>query len=309
MKKFIIKLLSCFIPSRKMRREFRTQGFHKTNESTCTQCCYTMHEPGHYYSTIPSVEDVKKHQTKEKSKLSVDILGIDLNLNMQVEYLNQIESFNKEYLWPDEKMNEFFYNSVNPMYPTGCGKTLHAMLKIIRPKKIIEIGSGHSTAMMVDTNRIFLDNSVKITCIEPYPCRLHELFGSDMDKYITLHENKLQDVEMVLFDELEDGDILFVDSSHVAKLESDVNKILFEILPRLKQGVIIHIHDIHYPFEYPDYWFDMKIFWNETYILRAFLQYNKVFEIVFWGSCVSTLCKPNYNPYSFGSSIWLRKIL
>ena len=259
--------------------------------------------PGHYYSTIPSKEDVDNYLSKS-SPLPKELPGIDLSMDVQKQFLDQIKMLKKEYVWTANKQDGHFYYSENNMFGEGCASVLYSMIRIFNPKRIIEIGSGHSTSMMVDTNRLFQDNSIKITCIEPYPCRLHEVFGKDMDKYIKLHEKKLQEVDIALFDELVEGDICFIDSSHVTKLESDVNKNLFEILPRLKKGVIIHFHDILYPFEYPRKWIEENWGWNEAYILRAFLQFNKDFEIIFWGNCVQHLLGPKL---PLGGSIWLRK--
>jgi hypothetical protein len=118
-----------------------------------------------------------------------------------------------------------------------------------------------------------------------------------------------------VFERLEENDILFLDSSHVSKTGSDVNYYLFEILPVLKPGVLVHVHDILYPFEYLKEWvLGEKRSWNETYALRAFLQYNSAFEIVYWNNFAShrlreelahlmPLCLENE-----GGSIWLRRV-
>jgi hypothetical protein len=114
----------------------------------------------------------------------------------------------------------------------------------------------------------------------------------------------LQDVPLSTFQLLDSGDVLFVDSTHVAKLGSDVNRILFEILPALASGVVVHFHDVFYPFEYPKNWVREGRGWNETYVLRAFLEYNEAFEILLWGHMLRTL-----GHYAgTGGSIWLRKL-
>ena len=113
------------------------------------------------------------------------------------------------------------------------------------------------------------------------------------------------------------NDILFVDSTHVLKTGSDVHYEIFHILPNLKAGVIVHFHDIQYPFEYPDSWiFNENFSWNEVYALRAFLMYNSNFEILFFNNffgrfghdmILKSFASLAAFPESFGGSIWLRK--
>lgn len=116
-----------------------------------------------------------------------------------------------------------------------------------------------------------------------------------------------------VFENLGENDILFVDSSHISKANSDVNLIIFEILPRLKKGVYVHFHDIIYPFEYPKEWLEQKRAWNEIYILRSFLECNPAFEIVFFNSCMWHLYKEEFISYfpqvSYaGVGLWIRKV-
>ena len=121
-----------------------------------------------------------------------------------------------------------------------------------------------------------------------------------------------------MVDQLAANDILFIDSSHVSKAGSDVNHILFELLPRLAPGVFVHFHDVLYPFEYPREWFELGISWNEPYILRAFLQYNTQFPIRFWNDfmmkfhaeAIQKLMPLCADPPAFGvgGSLWLQRV-
>jgi hypothetical protein len=129
---------------------------------------------------------------------------------------------------------------------------------------------------MADVARRFLDGATKITAIEPYPRPFLARIGVD------LIEAKVQDVGPEVFDTLERGDILFIDSSHVAKTGSDVNRLFFEIMPRLRPGVRIHVHDIFLPADYPRGWvIDENRSWNEQYVLRALLMDSKRLRVVF----------------------------
>jgi predicted O-methyltransferase YrrM len=188
------------------------------------------------------------------------------------------------------------------------------MIRHARPRKIVEVGSGYSSCVILDTNEIFLNNTVNCTFIEPYPKRLFSLVKEDDKSHFELIEKNLQDVDLKQFQQLSNNDILFIDSTHVSKTNSDVNYILFKILPSLQPGVLIHFHDILYPFEYPKAWLYEGRAWNEAYILRSFLQYNSSFKIEFFNTFLEhfhsalflekmPLCMKNT-----GASIWLRKL-
>ena len=131
---------------------------------------------------------------------------------------------------------------------------------------------------------------------------------------IKILDRGLQDIELSYFDILNEGDILFIDSTHVSKVNSDVNYLFFEILPRLKKGVYIHLHDIFYPFEYPKEWIYKGMIWNELYLLRAFLQNNNDYEIIFFQNMMMKTHEKLYReewPFNHslhGGSFWMRKI-
>jgi hypothetical protein len=154
------------------------------------------------------------------------------------------------------------------------------ILRHFKPKRIIEVGSGFSSAVIIDTNEIFFDGEIQVRFIEPFPDRLNWfLSGTRKPEHYFLHEKKVQQVPDSEFLALEENDLLLIDSSHVSKLGSDVNHLFFNILPKIKKGVIVHIHDICYPFEYPEPWVKEKRFWNEAYLLRSFLTFNDHYEI------------------------------
>ncbi|MDZ7833372.1 MAG: hypothetical protein U5L07_16635 [Desulfobacterales bacterium] len=166
--------------------------------------------------------------------------------------------------------------------------------------------------MTLDTNERFFNWSIDTTLIEPYPDTLWSLLKTE-DKP-NLVQMRLQDVPLDRFEHLEENDILFVDSTHVSKINSDVNKILFEILPVLKPGVHVHFHDIVWPFEYPKEWVYEGRAWNEAYILRAFLMFNKMYKIVLMSSYVCHFFGYYFKQYmplcleNSGTSLWIKKM-
>ncbi len=126
--------------------------------------------------------------------------------------------------------------------------------------------------------------------------------------------NKVEDVPQNEFNVLTANDVLFIDSSHVLKIGSDLSKLFYTVLPQLKAGVIVHIHDIFWPFEYPEEMIREGRFWNEIYFIRSFLQFNDSFEILYFSSFIESqypdvlkASLPNYSEFS-GASLWLRRI-
>ncbi len=239
--------------------------------------CYPA---GHFSSPIVLVKDIKKQESEIWNKANNEsVNGIDLRTDEQIKL---IESFTESYAdipFKATKQENIRYQFENGFYSYTDGIVLYSMIRHFQPKRIIEIGSGFSSAVMLDTNELFFNNEIKLTFIEPYPERLISRM-KDIDKKSTvIIESDVQKVSLDTFEELEKGDILFVDSSHVAKTGSDVNYILFEVLPSLKSGVLIHFHDIFFPFEYPKEWVYEGRSWNENYFLKAFLMYNDKFEI------------------------------
>lgn len=203
---------------------------------------------------------------------------------------------------------------MNDYYSYGEGIILFCMIRHIQPKRIIEVGSGFSSAVILDTNELFFNYAISCTFIEPHPERLVSLIKKGDKNRIKIIQKKLQDVDINIFSDLSAGDILFIDSTHVSKVGSDVNCIFFKILPYINSGVYVHFHDIYYPLEYPKEWIYEGRAWNEAYLLRAFLQYNDSFKIQFFNSFLAHLYRDKLiqdmplfmkNP---GSSIWIKKL-
>ena len=270
--------------------------------------------PGHFYSPIPSLKEINLHEQLIWKKASDELPGIDMNIEEQKTYLRDFKLVYKDLPFVEEKNNHLRYFFNNPHYSYSDAIFLYCMLRTLKPKHIIEVGSGYSSCVMLDTNDIFFNNQIKISFIEPYPQLLQSVMKApDIERYQVIPMG-LQDVGIEKFGDLCENDILFIDSTHVSKINSDVNRIFFEILPMLSVGVYIHFHDIFYPFEYPRQWVFEGRAWNENYILRAFLQYNKSFKIVFFGSYLLNLLKKEFEldmplcMKNIGGSIWIKKI-
>jgi hypothetical protein len=173
---------------------------------------------------------------------------------------------------------------------------------------VLEIGSGHTTALALDTAAASGLGDLELSCVEPYPERLLSLLR-DGDP-VTLVSRPVQDVPLTAYEALEPGDVLFIDSTHVAKAGSDVVWLYLQVLPRLAAGVVVHIHDVFWPFEYPEAWLREGRDWTENYLLHAFLVGNADWEVVLFSSWLWKE-HPSLVPDALASeepgSIWLRK--
>jgi predicted O-methyltransferase YrrM len=236
--------------------------------------------PGHYYSALPSKED-RLRAMESASATKFDLSGIDMDWEGQERLLETLLPFLDAGGIPEKPGDGRRYGLQNPSFGVGDALFLQAMMRHFRPGKIVEVGSGHTSAMMLDVNDLHLGNSVEFEFIEPYPELLRSLLREN-DKQWRIHSDILQQADLGIFRTLKRNDILFIDSTHVLKAGSDVCRIFFEVLPCLAPGVVVHFHDILWPFEYPANWLNEGRAWNEAYALRAFLQYNKDFSIILW---------------------------
>lgn len=229
---------------------------------------------GHFYSPVVDQELVRKDETRIWKDLTTPSLeGIDLNVTEQLELLAEFETYYPDIPFHETQTEGSRYYFQNPYYSYTDAITLYCFIRKFRPAKIVEVGSGFSSAAMLDTVD-HLDLRTGLSFIEPHPERLYHLFSSADKSKNTVLDTPVQRIELDVFTNLKDGDILFIDSSHVVKTGSDLQFLFFEVLPNLQKGVLIHFHDIFYPFEYPKEWIYGRRNWNEDYFLRAFLMYN-----------------------------------
>ena len=270
--------------------------------------------PGHFYSPIALLDEVKAREEKLFGNFSKPISAVDLNETGQLELLKEFTTYYKELPFPKHKTAGLRYYFENPNYSYSDAIIYFCMLRHAKPKRLIEIGSGFSSCVALDTNERFFAGKIDVTFIEPYPELLLSLLQDEDRARTRILPNQLQTVDIGEFERLDAGDVLFVDSTHVSKIGSDVNYILFEILPCLKPGVFVHFHDIFFPFEYPKEWIYEGRAWNECYLLRAFLQYNRQFKIMFFNTYMERRFCEEFQKHmplclqNRGGSIWLQKL-
>jgi predicted O-methyltransferase YrrM len=268
---------------------------------------------GHYYSPIPSLEEIRSRHSQIFNRAD-QLLEIDLQTDNQLDLVQALSQFAKEANLPDHATKEYRYYSENNFFEQADGVVLYSLLRFLQPSRIVEIGSGFSSALILDTNERDLGGRMKCTFVEPYPDRLMGLLrGTDSDE-VEIIASPLQDINLDMILELRENDVLFIDSSHVSKVGSDVNLLIFDVLPRLAKGVYVHIHDVFYPFEYPEQWVYQGWAWNEAYILRAYLQANAGYRIRLWNSYLAHFHRdevarqlPRWD-CKHGASIWLQRV-
>lgn len=235
--------------------------------------------PGHFNSPLPSVDEVHRRVPRILQASPADLAPIQLNEEDQLELLKELARYYPDHPFQPTKTEGLRYFFDNVFYGYTDSLLFYCMIRHLKPQRVIEIGAGYSSCVLLDTNELNFGNAIQCTFIDPHPAQLLSLIHPSDASDIRLIREQVQDVDKSLFSELEPGDVLFVDSSHVSKAGSDVNHIFFHILPTLRQGVWVHFHDIFYPFEYPLEWLTEGRAWTEAYLLRAFLQYNQVFRI------------------------------
>lgn len=205
--------------------------------------------------------------------------GIDLNVEGQLKMLERL-TFSQELLGiPSTKTEALEFHFNNHGFESGDAEYWYQLIRLVKPKRIFEVGSGYSTLIAtkaVSENRKNDANyQCEHICIEPYEMSWLE------DLEVTVLRKKVEDVDLSFFSELEENDVLFIDSSHVIRPGGDILFEYLEVLPSLNSGVIVHIHDIFSPQHYPMKWIKDEVrFWNEQYLLEAFLSSNREWRIV-----------------------------
>jgi predicted O-methyltransferase YrrM len=219
--------------------------------------------PGAFYS--PVVDAAAVTSEPERSRVwpadPQDPAGIDVR---EAEQLALLASAGAHRL-PTDWTGPGPFDPDNDQFPLQDAGLLYGLVRHLRPSRVVEVGSGWSTTV---TRRAIADGGLPttLTCIEPYP----RAFVRAMEG-IELRVEKVEHTPAAVFDELEEGDVLFIDTSHVAKTGSDVVHLVLQVLPRLARGVVVHVHDIFIPEDYPTGWVETGFGWNEQYVVQAFL--------------------------------------
>ena len=271
--------------------------------------------PVTYYSPIPDTrslaDDIWDHP--------YDLSGIDMDdcaqLALLARFANALKNEYSEI--PKEKGTvSYAYYYQNGTFESVDAEVLYCFIRSLRPKLIYEVGSGFSTrlaALAVAQNADQSESLCELVAFDPYA---DETVRRGFPGLARVVPRRIQDVELELFEGLGADDILFVDSSHVVSIGSDVCHVLLRILPRLNSGVVVHFHDVFLPFEYPRRHVIKNChFWNEQYALHAFLLFNSDYEVLWAGNYMAHKY-PERLEFAFPSyvrertrpgSLWIRR--
>jgi predicted O-methyltransferase YrrM len=263
----------------------------------------------HYYEPMFNPKYLR-YSLKEDRPLP----GIQLNVAEQLDILSKFHFNNELMSFPLEKTKNgigFYYH--NGKFGSGDAEYYYNMIRLYKPKRIVEIGAGYSTLMAINAitanKRRNRDYTCELTCIEPYERPWLEQLQ------VRLMRERVEKVDKVLFSQLSRNDILYIDSSHIIRPQGDVLFECLEVLPILKSGVIIHIHDVFTPGDYPDW--DFVHFFNEQYLVEAFLSCNTDFKIIgalnflqrhYFSELASKCPILKSEPHKVAGSFWIIKM-
>jgi hypothetical protein len=245
--------------------------------------------------------------------------GIEWDLDAQLGEVRRIAPYLAEMADIPRAANDDAptYHWENDFWRGADAMVHYGLLRDVKPRRVVEIGAGWSSLLMADAlERNHAEGAARadVDQIEPYP---RTTLLSALPEHWSLHETILQRADLRLFDALGAGDVCFYDGSHVARAGSDVVWFFFEVLPRLRPGVLVHIHDVLWPADYPDEWiFERGQTWNEQYVLQAFLMYNELFEPIICNSmlfqrkrkALEELFAVTPETQHSGVSVWLRRL-
>lgn len=235
-------------------------------------------EPGHYYSPINDPAESEAYYGSDRYLRQCARVDALLDMQAMVAFWKKLAPLTVDF--PFRKAEGFRYFGRNNMFQYFDATILSGLLRWLDPRRIIEVGSGYSSAAMFDTlDRMKKPRLAAFTTIDPDQSRIRRLSPPTFAEVIP---GLVQDQPPERFSALDAGDLLFIDSSHVMKTASDVHYLFLHILPALKPGVVVHVHDIFYPFEYPKRWNTLhNRSWNEIYIVDTLLTHGQSFEVLF----------------------------
>lgn len=298
-----------YLPLLKQIRKFGVQHFPLHKKAFQRTGVFPIW--GHYYE--PQFEFPKSFDASLKRPLHIDFkVAQQLKQLASFQFAEELESFSIDKQKSHAPGRPSFYIN-NGAFGPGDADLYYLMIRNLKPKRIIEIGSGFSTLLALEAVKKNAAEGVhtKLICIEPY-----ETAWLDTCNEIELIRKRLEELDLSFFSQLEENDILFIDSSHIIQPDNDVLYEYLRLLPALNKGVLIHVHDIFSPRNYRQEWITEEVrFWNEQYLLEAFLYYNQSFSVVFALNLikndhyqeVSEVLK-NVTPASQPGSFWLQKV-
>jgi predicted O-methyltransferase YrrM len=292
---------------RALERAFRWFLTHRRDyaiQAVADQCSwedwerngFNLTEAG-FYSPIPPIHELPSDIWARRSELP----GIEVREDAQLALLRELRA-SYGGAWdalPEQADDPSRFQLRNMTFESVDAEIAYGLFRSVGPKRVVEIGSGWSTLLALEAleRNTAEGRPGSITACEPYPSGALKLAAES--GRIDLIVEPVQGVPLDVFLALGAGDVLFIDSSHVCRIGSDVQYEFLDVLPRLAPGVLVHVHDIFLPYEYPRSWVEAeKRFWNEQYVLQAFLAFNGAYEVVWMSGWMSA-----YHPSELDGAI------
>ncbi len=275
--------------------------------------------PVHFYSPVPDLDDLARRRVWDRRS---PLAGVDFRPEAQVELLGRIgRAHGGECDWPAGSAGQpdrFF--TENGCFSFGCAASAHGILRHFKPRRIVEIGSGNSSLVIAEALRRNEQEGApraEYTIVDPYP---GPVVRGGLPGVTRLVDDRVEQVSPDAFGVLRENDVLFIDSGHTVRIGGDVNCLLLDVLPTLAPGVVVHVHDVHLPYEYPEKYARnaaFRMLWTEGYLLQAFLSLNREYEVLLAmqflqqeHAAAFQAAFPRYDPVrhrSVSAAFWIRR--
>jgi hypothetical protein len=276
----VLRLIDALLPPFLYPSAWVFMNLRRVGVAKLPHCKNTLIKAGvfpirnHYYEPQFDYREIKKPFSEERF-----LPGIDWNIAEQIKMLDGLSFAHELAALPQNKSGTFDIDLKNIFFASGDAEYWYQLIRLMKPRRIFEVGSGNSTLMAIKAvlknRQENPDYACNHLCVEPYEKPWLE------DTGLPIIRRKVEDLGVEFFSELQENDILFIDSTHVIRPQGDVAFECLELLPILKPGVIVHFHNIYSPRNYlKNILVDSTRFWNEQYLLEAFLSQNDKWEVI-----------------------------
>jgi hypothetical protein len=269
----------------------------------------------HFHSPVPDTRVLALEDNRSRiwPEQPPERPGIDWRGERQLALLDELAKQTSMRIPEEPTDDPLEYFAPNPSFGYYDSWAIGAMLRYLRPARMIEIGSGWTTLLVARVNREYLHGEMDVTCIDPHP---QDFLSGGVEGVARVLKQPVEATPLSVFEALGRGDVLFIDGTHTVKTGGDVVYLFGEVVPRLRPGVVVHVHDIFLPRDYPERWVLSGWGWNEQYLLQAFLAFNPEFEIVLgmaWlavnhpEAVTEAAPVPTQSRPRFEASLWFRR--
>ncbi|MEZ5380132.1 MAG: class I SAM-dependent methyltransferase [Acidimicrobiales bacterium] len=255
-------------------REAAKRGFH-TGFAACQRLGVDV-LPRHFYSQIPDVRSLRSSEGWRQPRSMYGIAGA--SIEEQVGFVNEVCEREARSTPSDLYERSVAANGEDGGFGLVEAAFLYCFIRATRPRRVVQVGCGVSTAVILEA-ATSVGHDIAVTCVDPFPTPYLQRLG-EVDPRVSVVAERAQDVALDVLTDLGPGDLFFMDSTHTVKPDSEVNRVVFEVLPRLDPDIWVHVHDIYFPFDYaPDLLSNDLFFWSETALLYSFLVNNPGYRL------------------------------